>query len=106
MLLPNLRSSSGRSSAALRSHRQPRRRHRFAPDLLALEARALLSTLTVTNDNDSGSGSLRYELGVAQPGDTIKFSPSAYGTITLTSGPLIGRHQRGHPGARPRTRWP
>ena len=58
------------------------------PTSLALEARALLSTLTVTNDNDSGTGSLRYELGAAQPGDTIKFAPKAYGTITLTSGPL------------------
>ncbi len=87
MLLPNLRSSSSRSSAAMRSTSR-RRRHRFAPDLLTLEARALLSTLTVMNDNDSGSGSLRYELGVAQPGDIIAFSPKAYGTITLTSGPL------------------
>ncbi len=79
------------SAAALRPaggcHRA-RRRRRFAPNLLALEARALLSTLTVTNDNDSGTGSLRYELGAASAGDTIKFSPKAYGTITLTSGPL------------------
>ena len=53
-----------------------------------LEPRALLSTLTVTNDADSGQGSLRYELGQAQNGDTIVFSPKAYGTITLSSGPL------------------
>ena len=65
-----------------------RRRRRFAPGLLPLEPRALLSTLTVTNDADSGKGSLRYELGKAQAGDTIVFSPKAYGTITLTSGPL------------------
>jgi hypothetical protein len=65
-----------------------RRRQRFAPVLLALEARALLSALTVTNDADSGKGSLRYELSLARNGDTIVFSPKAYGTITLTSGPL------------------
>lgn len=55
---------------------------------MPLENRALLSTLTVTNDNDSGTGSLRYELGLAQAGSTIDFAPSAYGTIALTSGPL------------------
>jgi hypothetical protein len=56
--------------------------------VLALEARALLSTLTVTNDNDSGTGSLRAQLAAAHAGDTVKFAPSAYGTIALTSGPL------------------
>ena len=50
--------------------------------------RALLSTITVINDNDGGSGSLRAALGSAVAGDTIKFAPSAYGTITLSSGPL------------------
>ncbi len=68
---------------ACRKHRR-----RFAPGLLPLEPRALLSTLTVTNDADSGKGSLRAELALAQNGDTIVFSPKAYGTITLTSGPL------------------
>jgi Right handed beta helix region len=65
-----------------------KRRRRFAPGLLPLEPRALLSTLTVTSDADSGKGSLRAELALAQNGDTIVFSPKAYGTITLTSGPL------------------
>ena len=54
----------------------------------ALEGRTLLSTLTVTNDNDSGSGSLRGALAAAVAGDTIKFARSAYGTITLATGPL------------------
>ena len=87
MLLPNLRSPRvvhprpcGRPAAE--------RRHRFAPDPSTLEARALLSTLTVTNDNDSGTGSLRFELGAARPGDTIRFAPTAFGTIALTGGPL------------------
>lgn len=61
---------------------------RCQPWVAALEARTLLSTLTVTNDNDSGSGSLRGALAVAVAGDTIKFARSAYGTITLSSGPL------------------
>ncbi len=74
--------------AGPRARRNARPRQRFAPALLPLEARALLSTLTVTNDADSGKGSLRYELGVAHSGDTIRFAPSADGTIKLTSGPL------------------
>jgi hypothetical protein len=60
----------------------------FRPELLCLEERALPSTLTVTNLNDSGPGSLRYELGQAQGGDTIAFAPDLHGTITLTSGEL------------------
>ncbi len=40
------------------------------------------------SDADSGSGSLRGALGSAVAGDTIKFAPSAFGTIKLTSGPL------------------
>ena len=68
---------------------QSRRRSlRCAPQLGALEVRALLSTLTVTNDNDSGTGSLRAALTSAANGDTIDFARSAYGTITLSSGPL------------------
>jgi predicted outer membrane repeat protein len=47
------------------------------------------STLTVTNNLDSGRGSLRYEIGKAHSGDTIVFAPSLDGqTITLTSGEL------------------
>jgi fibronectin-binding autotransporter adhesin len=65
-----------------------RPRKRCWPQLAALESRALLSTFTVTNDADSGSGSLRAALGSAVAGETIKFAASAYGTIMLSSGPL------------------
>ncbi len=60
-------------------------RHRLLPELLVMEDRTLLSTtLWVTNDNDSGTGSLPAELAAAQSGDTIKFRSSAYGWIDLT----------------------
>jgi hypothetical protein len=44
------------------------------------------ATITVTNANDSGPGSLRQALFAAVSGDTIDFSVT--GTITLTTGPL------------------
>src|SRR6476646_7807670 len=44
------------------------------------------ATITVTNTNDSGPGSLRQALAVAHDGDSITFAVS--GTITLTSGGL------------------
>jgi len=58
------------------------------PRVAGLEERALLSTITVTNDGDSGQGSLRQALQSAVAGETINFARSAYGTITLTSGAL------------------
>src|SRR6478752_4219865 len=44
------------------------------------------ATITVTNTNDNGPGSLRQALAVAHDGDRITFAVS--GTITLTSGQL------------------
>jgi hypothetical protein len=65
----------------------------FRPDLLCLEGRALRSTLTVTSLNDSGPGSLRYELRQADGSDTIAFAPGLHGTIALTSGELqVGKN--------------
>ena len=55
-----------------------------------LYATAILAhagTITVTNTNDSGPGSLRQALADANDGDTITFAVS--GTIGLTSGELL-----------------
>src|SRR5947208_5864821 len=46
--------------------------------------------ITVTNTNDSGPGSLRDALAIANDGDTIIFAVT--GTIILTSGELLVKH--------------
>lgn len=62
---------------------------RFRPQLEVLEGRDVPSTLTVTNNLDNGAvGSLRYEIGVAQSGDTIVFDNSLKGT-TITVGSTL-----------------
>src|SRR5262245_31593542 len=56
--------------------------------LIALSTQA--ATITVTNINDSGAGSLRQALADAVDGDTINFNSSLNGQrITLTSGELL-----------------
>ncbi len=71
-----------------RSCASPRRRQ-FLPRLDLMEDRTLLSNLTVINNNDSGSGSLRAAIAAAHSGDTINFANSLIGqTIKLTSGEL------------------
>ena len=61
---------------------------------MALESRVLLSNYSVTNSNDSGAGSLRFEVGLANAdggADTITFDQTAFAshhTITLTSGQI------------------
>lgn len=47
------------------------------------------ATLTVTNLNDGGAGSLRAAIATASPGDSITFQPGLTGQITLTTGPLL-----------------
>jgi hypothetical protein len=73
-----------------RGHGPARTRARVRPRLELLEDRRLPSTLTVTNNLDSGSGSLRAEIAAARSGDTIVFASSLSGqTINLTSGELV-----------------
>src|SRR4030095_6202773 len=49
------------------------------------------NTITVTNGNDSGPGSLRQALADANDGDTINFDPSV-GIVMLTTAELaIGK---------------
>src|SRR6516225_4252110 len=76
-----------------RRERDVARRRRLRPAVTALEGRELLSTLTVSNTNDSGAGSLRAAVLQANAdggGDTIVFSSlfDTPQTITLTSGEL------------------
>ena len=62
----------------------------FAIGVLLLYAVALpvhAATILVTNTNDSGPGSLRQALTIANDGDTIGFAVT--GTINLTSGELV-----------------
>jgi hypothetical protein len=62
---------------------------RFRPRLEDLECRNLPSTLTVLNNADRGTGSLRDTIAAAQNGDVIVFDPTLAGqTIALTSGEL------------------
>ena len=74
-------------------HGYPRKRPTFRPTLETLEDRWVPSTLTVTNINDSGAGSLRAAIAIAdaaKTSDTIVFASSLNGqTITLTSGELF-----------------
>src|SRR6476660_437207 len=50
---------------------------------------AYATTITVTNTNDSGPGSLRQALADVQNGDTIVFKLGGAATISLTSGELV-----------------
>ena len=60
--------------------------------LIALRAERVeahvATTLIVTSTTDSGPGSLRSTIGLAQAGDTIQFNLAANSTIILTSGEL------------------
>jgi hypothetical protein len=78
------------SSARRRAHGSRRQRLAYRPTIAVLEDRQLLSTWTVSNNHDSGPGSLRAEIAAAQSGDTIHFAGKLAGqTITLTCGELV-----------------
>lgn len=67
-----------------------RRTTRFALGVLLFCAVAIpvhATTITVTNTNDGGPGSLRQALINVNDGDTINFAVT--GTISLTSGELL-----------------
>src|SRR6516225_1472805 len=70
-MLPNSRTGSPKIAsrfpwvAGLRHAPHRRRRTRFLAAVEPMEERALLSTFTVTNTNDSGSGSLRDAINAA-----------------------------------------
>jgi hypothetical protein len=55
--------------------------------LCAVTISVQAATITVTNTNDGGPGSLRQALVIANDGDTIAFAVA--GTIVLTSGELL-----------------
>ncbi len=76
-------------AARRRTQASPRQRASFRPRLDALEHRWMPSTLTVTNTNDSGAGSLRAAIAAANSGDIIAFDSGLAGqTISLTGGEL------------------
>ncbi len=56
--------------------------------MLAVSATADAATITVTNGNDSGAGSLRQAIAAAQAGDTILFQAGVT-TVTLTTDQLV-----------------
>ena len=73
---------------AVRRRSGARRRTVRGWSIERLEGRALLSTITVSNTDDAGAGSLRAAIEQANQDaaqDTITFAPSVTGTISLSS---------------------
>ena len=65
------------------------KRRTFVPRLEALEDRLCLTTITVTNNADSGAGSLRAALDSAQNGDTINFNLPGSGVQVISIGSTL-----------------
>jgi hypothetical protein len=82
--------SSDRKSKGRRRHTQrtSASRSSFSPRFEPLENRAMLTTFTVANLDDSGEGSLRDAIDDANMdvgADVIEFAPNVQGTVGLTS---------------------
>ena len=95
---PSFRSLMHHRSASYRRRRgagSARTSCRFTPRLVPLEVRALLSTLTVTNDNDSGAGSLRDAIA-APVGRNDPVRPQRLRDYHADQRPARCRHRRGH----------
>lgn len=78
-----------------RQKKHDRRRSTVHLSLEQLEGRALPSTFTVLNLNDSGAGSLRLavqDANATPAADKIVFAPGVGGTIALTGGELRITH--------------
>jgi hypothetical protein len=79
--MPFSRSTPGRKPGRARARD-------YSPSVERMEDRRLLAMLTVSNADDSGVGSMRDAITLANmdPGqDTIQFAPAVAGTITLLS---------------------
>jgi hypothetical protein len=97
-LWPRPRTRTG-ATEARNTSKPTRRKATFRPQLEALDDRLVPAKVTpaptpttwvVTNNLDSGTGSLRAEIAAANPGDIIDFAPGLAGqTIQLTSDELF-----------------
>lgn len=94
-LFGNRENTHGKRGASSRrsNHRNNRSAFQSRLRIEPLESRQLLSvtTYTVTNLSDSGTGSLREAIALANDhsgADIIAFSSSLSGTLTLTTGEL------------------
>jgi hypothetical protein len=82
---------SSRMAEAQGGRELPRQKHRTVLVDISHDL-GEANILTVTNLNDGGIGSLRYELALAQDGDTIVCAHKVHGTIAQTSGELQVGH--------------
>src|SRR5262245_445828 len=97
MLNPIRPKAAQRTSRPERGRKSAFRPPRFLPLVEALEDRTVPSTLTVTNNTDTGvagDGSLRGEIAASKSGDTIVFDSAALSgkTIALSKGELTLDH--------------
>ena len=99
MFLRGSRASQNHSPTRSQIGACRKRRRRFAPGLLPLEARALLSTLTVTNDDDSGTGLAPRRAGPGPERRHHRVLAQGLRHHHPDQRPARGRDRRQHPGA-------